>query len=292
MMDDPRSYYSVLGGLDYMIPDVAEPVIRQVLAAKASVGDKPTVLDIGCSYGINAAVHRFPLSFDTLRRRYARRELVELSSDDLLRLDAHFFAAWPDRGLANFIGLDISEPAIRYAKRVGLIADGVVADLEENDLTPEAARIISRADVILSTGCIGYLGETTFRKLLASMDRRPWVVSFVLRMFPFEGVAQALNEHGYVTERLDGATFIQRRFRNCDEFEHTLQTLAALGKDTHGLETEGLYHADLYISRPAEDAMELPLCEFVTIASGRHRSFGPRYVQVETDEGTLVTLEP
>lgn len=292
IMDDPRSYYSVLGGLDYMIPDVAEPVIRQVLAAKASGGNKPIVLDVGCSYGINAAVHRFPLTFDTLRRRYARRELVELSSDDLLRLDANYFAAWPDRGLASFIGLDVSEPAIRYATSVGLLQDGVVADLEESELNADAARIVSRADVILSTGCIGYLGETTFRKLLAQAKRRPWVISFVLRMFPFEGVAQALSDFGYVTEHLDGATFIQRRFRNRDEFEHTLQTLAALGKDTHGLEGEGLYHADLYISRPAEDAAELPLCEFVTIASGRYRSFGPRYVHVETDEGRLVTLEP
>lgn len=290
--DDPRSYYSVLGGLDYMIPDVAEPVIRQVLAAKSSGGNKPIVLDVGCSYGINAAVHRFPLSFDTLRRRYARRELVELSSNDLLRLDANYFAAWPDRGLASFIGLDVSEPAIRYAKSVGLIEDGVVADLEQNELTSDAARIVSRADIILSTGCIGYLGEATFRKLLAKMNRRPWVISFVLRMFPFEGVAQALGEHGYVTEHLDGATFIQRRFRNGDEFEHALQTLAALGKDTHGIEAEGLYHADLYISRPAEEAAELPLCEFVTIASGRYRSFGPRYVLVETEDGRLVTLEP
>jgi SAM-dependent methyltransferase len=278
--------------LDYMIPDVAEPVIRQVLTAKALGGKRPVVLDVGCSYGINAAVHRFPLSFDSLRRRYARREVMEVSSADLLRLDANYFAGWPDRGLASFIGLDVSAPAIRYAKSVGLIEDGIIADLEESELTSEAARVAARADVILSTGCIGYLGEATFRRLLAQMRRPPWVISFVLRMFPFEGVARALGDYGYVTEHLDGATFIQRRFRNGDEFEQTLQTLAALGKDTHGLEAEGLYHADLYISRPAEDAAELPLGELVTIASGRYRAFGPRYVHVETEEGKLVALEP
>ncbi|WP_292532947.1 hypothetical protein [Methylocystis sp.] len=136
------------------------------------------------------------------------------------------------------------------------------------------------------------MGEATFRKLLAQMKRRPWGISFVLRMFPFDGVAQALSDFDYVTEDLDGATFIQRRFRNSDEFEHTLQTLAALGKDTHGLEGEGLYHADLSISRPAEEAAELSLCEFVTIASGRYRSFAPRYVHVETENGKVVTLEP
>lgn len=292
MMDDPRSYYSVLGGLDYMIPDVAEPVVRQVLAAKAIGGKRPVVLDVGCSYGINAAVHRFPLSFDSLRRRYARRELMELSSADMLCLDANYFASWPDRGLASFIGLDVSAPAIRYAKSVGLIEDGIIANLEESELTSETACVAARADVILSTGCIGYLGEKTFRKLFAKMRRPPWVISFVLRMFPFDGIAGALAEHGYVTEHLDGATFIQRRFRNGDEFEQALQTLAALGKDPHGLEADGLYHADLYISRPAADAAELPLSELVTIASGRYRAFGPRYVHVETEEGTLLALEP
>lgn len=292
LMDDPRAYYTALGGLDYMIPDVAEPVIRQVLAARASGGKNPVVLDVGSSYGVNAALHRFPLSFDALRRRYARRELMELPSAELTRLDAHYFAAWPDRGLASFIGLDVSAPAIRYAKKVGLIEDGVIADLENEELTQKAARIIARTDVILSTGCIGYLGEATFRKLLAKMRRPPWVISFVLRMFPFDGIERALADYGCVTEHLDGTTFIQRRFRNGDEFEQTLQTLATLGKDTQGLEADGLYHADLYISRPAEDAAELPLSDLVTIASGRYRAFGPRYVHVETEEGRLLALEP
>lgn len=66
-----------------MIPDVAEPVVRQILAAKASAtGVKPIVLDVGCSYGINAAVHRFPLTFGGLRHRYARREMRALQFQD------------------------------------------------------------------------------------------------------------------------------------------------------------------------------------------------------------------
>ena len=46
--EDPRAYFSVLGALDYMIPDVAEPIIRQILAARAEMyGAAPTVLDVG-----------------------------------------------------------------------------------------------------------------------------------------------------------------------------------------------------------------------------------------------------
>jgi SAM-dependent methyltransferase len=292
-LDDPRAYFSVLGDLDYMIPDVAEPVVRQILSAKASMSSaKPTVLDVGCSYGINAAVHRFPLTFGGLRHRYARREIRAVSSEELMRLDRNFYAAWPDGGLARFIGLDISAPAIRYATGVGLLEEGVVADLESENLSAADARIIRSADVVMSTGCIGYVTEKTFGKILDATERPPWIISFVLRMFPFESLATTFANRGLVSERLAGATFIQRRFRDAEEFESSLATLAKLGVDSDGLESEGLFHADLILSRPEADVRAAPLEDIVTVASGRGRPIGSRYVQFEGREGLEVVLEP
>lgn len=294
IQEDPRSYFSVLGDLDYMIPDVAEPVIRQILSAKASVtGTRPVVLDVGCSYGINAAVHRFPLTFGGLRHRYARREMKAVSSEELMRLDRNFYSSWPDVGLARFIGLDISAPAIRYATGAGLLDQGVVADLENNALTKDDARIVRPADVIMSTGCIGYVTEKTFGKLLDATEKTPWVISFVLRMFPFDELAKTFAQRGLVTERLAGVTFIQRRFRDAEEFENSLATLAKLGVDSTGLESEGLFHADLILSRPEADERAMPLDDIVTVASGRGRPIAPRYVHVESGDGLqVVTLEP
>ncbi|MCP1850089.1 MULTISPECIES: class I SAM-dependent methyltransferase [unclassified Bradyrhizobium] len=292
-LDDPRAYFSVLGDLDYMIPDVAEPVVRQILAAKASAtGLKPVVLDVGCSYGINAAVHRFPLTFGGLRHRYARREMRAISSETLVHLDRNFYAAWPDVGSARFIGLDMSAPAISYATDVGLLEQGVVADLEKEALSTDSARIIRSTDVIMSTGCIGYVTEKTFSKILDATDQRLWIISFVLRMFPFDSLAATFARRGLVTERLAGATFIQRRFRDADEFESCLASLAALGVDATGLESEGLFHADLILSRPEADARATPLQDIVTVASGRGRPIGPRYVHVEGSKGLQVALEP
>ena len=53
---DPREYFRVLGGLGYAIPDLAKGVIRSLIAAAARYAtDRPLkVLDLGCSYGINA----------------------------------------------------------------------------------------------------------------------------------------------------------------------------------------------------------------------------------------------
>ncbi|MCP3468506.1 class I SAM-dependent methyltransferase [Bradyrhizobium sp. CCGUVB23] len=292
-LDDPRTYFSVLGDLDYMIPDVAEPVVRQILAAKASAtGLRPSVLDVGCSYGINAAVHRFPLTFGGLRHRYARREMRAISSETLVRLDRNFYASWPDVGLARFIGLDISARAISYATSVGLLEQGIVADLERESLSTDSARIIRSADVIMSTGCIGYVTEKTFSRILDATEKRPWIISFVLRMFPFDALAATFAKHGLVTERLTGATFIQRRFRDAEEFEGSLAALAALGVDATGLESEGLFHADLILSRPEADVHVAPLEDIVTVASGRGRPIGPRYVRIEGNEGLQVALEP
>lgn len=291
--NDPRAYFSVLGALDYMIPDVAAPVIRQIIGAYARrYGRKPRVLDVGSSYGINAAVHRFPVTFASLRRRYARHEMAALDSAEVARLDRHYYASWPDKGRATFLGLDVSEQAIRYAQDVGLIEDGIVADLEHGDLTRDAAEVLDDVDIVLSTGAVGYVSEKTFRSISDATSRPLWVVSFVLRMFPYDRFQALFEERGLITEQLDSALFAQRRFIDLAEFEGCLGQLAARGLDSSGLEASGVLQASLYVSRPAVDVRHARLDDVVTISVGRNRPMGPRYVHVPTLEGQQVALEP
>lgn len=283
-MEDPRGYFSALGSLDYMIPDVAEPVVRQILEARAKRRtDRAVVLDVGSSYGINAAVHRFPVTFNLLRRRYTRREVTALGTEEMLRLDRNYYASWPDAGIARFIGLDTSVPAIRYAERVGLIEHGITADLENGRLSERDAQVLSEVDVVLSTGSVGYVTEKTFETVLSVTRRKPWIVSFVLRMFPYDGFSKLFREHGLVTERLGTATFVQRRFQHVQEFEGCLAELARRGIETRGFETDGLLRAELFLSRPEADVAAAPLHDIVTVSSGRHRPIGARYVQMGTD---------
>jgi SAM-dependent methyltransferase len=278
---DPRGYFSVLGALDYMIPDVAQPIIRQILRARdRRLGAPSTVLDVGCSYGINAAVHRFPLSFRRLRQRYANSDMAAVEPEDLARLDRNYYVSWPRVGGAHFVGLDVSAPAVRYAVSVGLLEAGVIANLEDCAPGPKDRETLRSTDIVLSTGCVGYVSERTFAALLEAAERPPWIVSFVLRMFPYEKIAATLGEHGLVTEKLAGATFVQRRFRDLREFSECLATLESLGLETGGLEAEGCFHAELFVSRPRADVEALPLGKMVTVASGRSRMVGTRFVRV------------
>ena len=71
----------------------------------------------------------------------------------------------------------------------------------------------------------------------------------VLRMYSYEPAMAALASLGYQTQRMDGL-LRQRRFASAEEQSHVLETLADLGVDPHGVETDGWMYAQLYVSRP------------------------------------------
>lgn len=68
--NDPRQYFNYLGELDYIIPHLAQPIFEQLIRARAAAQDHPvTVLDLGCSYGVNGALMKYALTYDSLRDR-------------------------------------------------------------------------------------------------------------------------------------------------------------------------------------------------------------------------------
>lgn len=287
---DPREYYRVLSGLDYIIPDLARPVFRALDDALARKrGRAAKIVDLGCSYGVNAALLRLPLDLQRLAKRYSTPELQTISTEELVRLDRHYFLGWPARSQATVIGIDVSAPAVRYARDVGLIDHAIVADLERDALAIEDEALLVDADLVISTGCVGYVTARSFERLLeAATAEKAWIASFVLRMFDYDGIAAALDRFGLVTEKLEGVTFVQRRFNSETELSATLEALARRGIDPAGKESEGLLHAELYVSRPPEDVIETPLGRLLSVTSGASRPFGRRFNVVEGGGVTLV----
>jgi SAM-dependent methyltransferase len=268
---DPRSYFQVLGELGYVIPEIATPVLsRLVERLIRSKGRPVTILDVGCSYGVLAAMMRYGLGMRELRDRYAAAPIQALCSDHLASYDAHYFAGWPRCEDVRFIGLDCSAEAIAYALRVGLIEEGLVVDLETSAPNRRACSVISKVDLIVSTGAVGYISEKTFSELLKAFPagQAPWIASFVLRMFDYGNIAETISQYDLVTERLDGVTFVQRRFRDAAEFEDTLRLIQARGIDPAGKEAEGTYHAELFVSRPSIDICEASLHDIVRPVRG------------------------
>lgn len=275
---DPREYFKHLGQLDYIIPHLAQPIFAQLIRARAESQSEPvTVLDLGSSYGVNGALMKYSLTYDMLRDRYTLPALQSLASEEMLELDRAFYAAWPRHRHVRVIGLDASENAIAYAQACGTVDRGIAIDLETADPTAEQTDALADVDIIVSTGCVGYVTSKTFRKLatLSRRGRPAWAASFVLRMFPFDDIAASLAEQGLQTEKFEGATFVQRRFADRDEMEATVRAVEGRGIDTQGHETEGLYHADFFLSRPREEIERCPIQKLVSVVSGANKPWTP-----------------
>ncbi|MCM3884482.1 class I SAM-dependent methyltransferase [Frankia sp. R82] len=254
---DPRSYFTTLRRLDYVIPELAKPFFGQLSDEyRAGHGRAPVILDVGCSYGVNAALLRCDLSMADMYARYADLPVHSLDHASLVARDQTLTAAHHGPSVPRFIGLDSSRPAIAYALSAGLLDDAVCADLESRDPTEQESTLLGRADLVVSTGCIGYIGAPTIERIARAGDehRRPWMAHFVLRMFPFDPIADALSPLGYETERVDGV-FPQRRFASAREREQVLDTLATVNIDPRGLEADGWLYAELHISRPTTAAV-------------------------------------
>ncbi|MFE3443052.1 class I SAM-dependent methyltransferase [Nocardia sp. NPDC059180] len=248
---DPREYYARMAELDYCIPQLAKPHFEQQLAEySAATGvEAPTVLDIGCSYGVNAALLRLDTTIDDLGEHYRGADAGDpatLIARDRARLDAEDI-----RPEVRFVGMDAARPALDYAQAAGLLHDAVHADLEATDPTDEQRAVLAGADLVISTGCIGYVTEKTLlRVATAHPERRPWMAHFVLRMYGFDAIEGELSALGYRTEQVPG-DFAQRRFASDAEQAQVLNTLSANGIDPTDREDSGWLYANLYLSRPA-----------------------------------------
>ncbi|MGP4027026.1 class I SAM-dependent methyltransferase [Actinomadura sp. 3N407] len=263
---DPRAYFSTLRELDYNIPELAKPHFRRIVAEyrEARRVPSPTVLDIGCSYGINAALVKYGATMDELYDRYSGHDAHRytratlLSRDrELIRSGGHDVSGEHDGygehgDRLRFLGLDASEQALSYALEAGFLDGAVHADLENGEPTDEQRAQLAHTDLVISTGCLGYVTERTISRVVdAQEERRPWMAHFVLRMFPFDPIAETLAGAGYETVRRDGL-FKQRRFATPEEQSLVLDRLAGAGVDPSGLETDGWFYAQLYISKPRD----------------------------------------
>jgi hypothetical protein len=260
---DPRSYYRSLGAHDYAVPHYGQQVFRRVLDALAA--ERPRLVDLCCSYGVNAALLKHDIDLQDLYERYRSEEIAELSAAELADLDREFYASTRRDLAPEVIGVDTAGNAVGYAADVGLLDGGAVENLEVGDPSPSLAAALGSADLVTVTGGIGYVAERTFERLLACSDpeRRPWVASLCLRTVPFEPIAECLAAGGLVTEQLDGVTFPQRRFTCGEEREYALSELDAMGIDPEGREADGAYHVNVFLSRSAEDAAERPIDEIL-----------------------------
>ena len=269
-LEDPREYFNTLGSFDYCVAQHGQHVFSTLIEARREggssngIGEKRTkVLDVCCSYGINAALLKYDTTLEELYTRYGSKEFANLSSEELERGDAAFYEERFKEAAPEVIGVDVASNAVSYGIRSGALDAGFAENLEAGEPTEELRRAVSGVDLLTVTGGVGYISGRTFERLLDCIvegpeGRVPWLAVFALRWVSYEDISEVLSSYGLITEKLDGHTFTQRRFTDVGEREYVLEELAGMGIDTTGKEDTGWYHADFYLSRPVEEA-EIPL---------------------------------
>jgi hypothetical protein len=139
---DPRAYFQTLGALDYAIPERAAPIFRRIFDAYGTARPRAslTVLDLGCSYGINAAVLKYGCSMTELRERYSQFDDDSTPPRDVLSADQRAFAKRKAERDLTIIGVDRAQFASSYAFWAGLLDDAIPENLEESDPSPRRLR--------------------------------------------------------------------------------------------------------------------------------------------------------
>ena len=259
---DPRAYFRELKKFDYVIPEVAKPIFKKLIEALQQRRENTIqVLDLGCSYGINAALLKHDLSMDELYDHWGQKTFSNATSDAVIARDQSYFADLKATEDIGVVGFDVAKNATSYGEEVGLLDESFTVNLETELLSASAKEELALVDLVTSTGCVGYVTEKSFDRMLPAMGsgQMPWFANFVCRMFPFDAIEECLDGWGYVTEKLQNRTFLQRRFASVHEQEQVIGQLRDQGVDPTGLEGEGDLLAEFYLSRPTAEAAAVPI---------------------------------
>ncbi|GAA0490029.1 hypothetical protein ACFQ2B_32590 [Streptomyces stramineus] len=251
---DPTEYFRTLARLEYQTPHHAQRVFERLIAARAAAAaERPvTVLDVCCSYGINAALLNHDLTLADLYARYTDAHILGEGPEQLAEKDRVFYEECRHGVTTRVIGLDSAPNAVAYARGAGLLDAAFGQDLERAEPGPELAAALRPVQLITVTGGIGYITDRTLERILSHVDGPVWVAAFVLRTVPYRYVADALERFGLHTQKATSRTFPQRRFSGADEQRSAIEAVRATGASPEGKETAGYYHCDFYLSRPAE----------------------------------------
>ena len=245
--------------LGYEIGEQARPycaAAADLLRLKNGEAWPVQMLDVGCSYGMGSAFIKYGCSFDEIVAFFTSRAPRDFrAACEATRM---WLNVTPPACDVRSVGLDSSEPAIRYAVEAGLLDGGISQDFEEPDAQPSDEEIawFRSCNLLTCTGAIGYVTDRTLGVVLEHLGKDypaefgPFAVVTVLRMFDEAPIADCFDRFGLQFLRVPGARLPQRRFADDDERQRALSELHDRSIDTSDWEDRGRYYADLYIAAP------------------------------------------
>jgi len=253
--NSPYEYLKEMRKLKYRLPDSTKTLYLSLAQQLFNKLHRPVnVLDLGSSYGINSALMKYNLTMSQLDEFFLKEK--EPTKDQTRQ----FFMNLPENDALNFYQIDISEPALNFSEDMGLCKKGLNVNLETEKL--DLPQELSQIDMVIATGCIGYIGYKAFSNLLEVIKNQqttsksetklvtPVFAFSVLRIFDMNKIQKTFDYYGYSLLKSELKPISQRHFSDTDEKSQTISLLHGKGIDTKEYEDDGNFYADIYVASP------------------------------------------
>ena len=252
-LKNPEPYYQSINQYEYDLPERAKPYFEKIINTYRNYESVRflKILDIGCSYGINAAILKFNKSITEIYQHYTNSSRLQQSELSRRHLDSKWLdESSLDEGL-QFIGLDSAEKAVNYATESQLIQSGISTNLERFPLLKEDYTNLQDINLLLSTGCIGYITEVTFDKILSAVRNldQLWGAVFVLKMFDISEIKKTFAKYNLALVET-GVTVKQRKFSSVEEKESMINFLEKQGLSAEDEKKSDNLLAELFLILP------------------------------------------
>ena len=253
--NSPYEYLKEMRKLQYRIPDSTKTLYLSLAQQLFNKLHRPVnVLDLGSSYGINSALMKYNLTMSQLDDFFLKEK------EPTKEQTRQFFENLPKNDALNFYQIDISEPALNFSEDMGLCKKGLNVNLETEKL--DLPQELSQIDMVIATGCIGYIGYKAFSNLLEEIKNQqstsksetklvtPVFAFSVLRIFDMNKIQKTFDYYGYSLLKSELTPICQRHFSGTDEKSQTISLLHGKEIDTKGYEDDGNFYADIYVASP------------------------------------------
>ena len=197
--DSPYEYLKEMNRLEYSIPDSTKPLYNCIIEQLEDKLSRPiNVLDLGSSYGINSSLMKYNLTMSELH------DFFLSGSKPTKKETKQFYKKCTSNDNLNFYQIDISKEALEFSEDMKLCERGINVDLEDEKIN--LLESLPKMDIVIATGCVGYIGYKTFSNLLKVVKNRQYnsieseteyvspIFAFsALRMFDMENIKMFLR---------------------------------------------------------------------------------------------------
>ncbi len=253
--DSPHGYLKEMERLEYDISDSTKSLYNSIIEQLEKELSRPiNILDLGSSYGINSSLIKYDLTMSELNNFFLNK------TKPTKKETKQFYEQCTCNDNLNFYQIDISEEALKFSEEMDLCKKGINVDLEDEKL--KLLESFPKIDVVIATGCIGYIGYKAFSNLLKLIKNRqsnsveskkeyttPIFAFSVLRMFDMGDIKEVFEMNDYSIVKSNIKSIRQRNFSDPKEKTQTISILHDMGIDTEKYEDDGNFYADFYIAK-------------------------------------------